>query len=206
MVIGKTYTLGEFAKLTNKGKSTLQKWDRDGTLKAYRTVTNRRYYTDEQYRQVMGLPIQPEQAEAGKTVIYARVSSRGQKDDLARQEAFLREWANARGIIVDEVLTDIGSGMNYKRRNFNRVMFDDDISTVIIAHKDRLTRFGYDWFETYLAKRGVTLTVVNNERLSPQEELVQDLISIIHVFSCRVYGLRKYGKQVKEDESLPHGA
>ena len=201
----RTYTLGEFSRLTGKATSTLQRWDRTGVLTAHRTVTNRRYYTYDQYLSVMGLPPQLETEQDKRIVIYARVSSRNQRDDLANQERFLRQWANARGLIVDEVLTDIGSGMNFKRKNFNRIMYADDISRVIIAHKDRLTRFGYDWFADYLHHRGVTVTVVNNDQLSPQEELVQDLVSIIHVFSSRIYGLRRYAKEVRDDKSLPHG-
>lgn len=201
----RTYTLGEFACLTGKATSTLQRWDRTGVLTAHRTMTNRRYYTHDQYLSVMGLPPQPATAPDKRIVIYARVSSRNQRDNLANQERFLRQWANARGLIVDEVLTDIGSGMNFKRKNFNRIMYSDDLEHVIIAHKDRLTRFGYDWFEHYLNRRGVTVTVVNNEQLSPQEELVQDLVSIIHVFSGRIHGLRRYAKDVREDESLPYG-
>ncbi|KMP93579.1 transposase [Bacillus wiedmannii] len=77
-----------------------------------------------------------------------------------------------------------------------------NISTIIIAHKDRFVRFGYDWFEEFLRKMGVEIMIVNNEKLSPQEELVQDLISIIHVFSCRICGLRKYKKKMSEDGDL----
>ena len=201
----RTYTLGEFARLTGKSTSTLQRWDRTGVLAAHRTVTNRRYYTHDQYLSVMGLPPEPETTRGKRTVIYTRVSSRGRRGDLDNQERFLRQWANARGLIVDEVWSDIGSGMNFKRKNFNRIMYSDDLEHVIIAHKDRLTRFGYDWFEHYLNRRGVTVTVVNNEQLSPQEELVQDLVSIIHVFSGRIHGLRRYAKDVREDESLPYG-
>lgn len=201
----RTYTLGEFARLTGKATSTLQRWDRTGVLTAHRTVTNRRYYTYDQYLSVMGLPPEPETTKDKRIVIYVRVSSRNQRDDLANQERFLRQWANARGFVVDEVLSDIGSGMDFKRRNFNRIMYADDIAQVIVAHRDRLVRFGYDWFDDYLRRRGVTVTVVNNERLSPQEELVQDLVSIIHVFSSRIHGLRRYAKGVKDDEGLPHG-
>ncbi len=198
-----TYTLGEFSKLTGHGKSTLQLWDRKGVLVAHRTLTNRRYYTYDQYLQVLGEQSNIDDAKTDKrTVIYARVSSRNQKDDLAHQEDFLRQWANARGIIVDDVLTDIGSGLNFKRRGFNKLMYSNDISRIIIAHKDRLTRFGFDWFEDYLKRRGVELVVVNNERLSPQAEMVDDLVAIIHVFSARIYGLRKYAKKVRDDTSL----
>lgn len=76
------------------------------------------------------------------------------------------------------------------------------IKTILVAHKDRFIRFGYDWFERFLKSNGVEIIVVNNEKLSPQEELVNDLISIIHVFSCKIYGLRKYKKQIKEDDEI----
>ncbi len=72
------------------------------------------------------------------------------------------------------------------------------VKTIIIAHKDRFIRFGYDWFERFLKANGVEIIVVNNEKLSPEQELVNDLISIIHVFSCRIYGLRKYKKKIEE--------
>ena len=76
------------------------------------------------------------------------------------------------------------------------------VKTIIIAHKDRFIRFGYSWFEQFLKSNGVEIIVVNNETLSPEEEMVQDLISIIHVFSCRIYGLRKYKKQIREDDEI----
>ena len=73
------------------------------------------------------------------------------------------------------------------------------VKQVYITRKDRLIRFGYDWFENLLKRNGCEIIVANNEDLSPQEEMIQDLISIIHVFSCRIYGLRKYKKQIKEE-------
>ena len=73
------------------------------------------------------------------------------------------------------------------------------VGTIIITHKDRFIRFRFDWLERFLNKFGVKFIIVNNESLSPQEELVQDIISILDVFSCRIYGLRKYKKKIKED-------
>ena len=108
-------------------------------------------------------------------------------------------------MIVDEVIKDTGSGLNYKRKQWNKLIdscMERNISAIIIAHKDRFVHFGYDWFEKFLRKMGVEIMIVNNEKLSPQEELVQDLISIIHVFSCRIYGLRKYKKKISDDEDL----
>ena len=79
---------------------------------------------------------------------------------------------------------------------------EQKIKTIIITHKDRFIRFGYDWFEKFCMKFHTTIVIVNNEGLSPQEELVQDIVSILHVFSCRLYGLRKYKKQIERDEEI----
>lgn len=195
----KQYKVGEFAKLINTSTRNLQRWDKDGTLVAYRNPKNRRYYTHSQYLKYMG--IKPT-ANEEKVYIYARVSNRSQKDDLENQVEFLKTYANAKGMIVSEVMTDIGSGLNYKRKKWNELLDlaqSNKVSTILIAHKDRFIRFGYEWFETFLEKQGVSLVVVNNEKLSPEEELVQDLISIIHVFSCRIYGLRKYKKTITDE-------
>jgi putative resolvase len=111
-------------------------------------------------------------------------------------------------MIVDEAIKDIGSGLNYNRKQWNRLIvecMENKIDNIIITHKDRFVRFGYSWFESFLSKYNVKIIVVNNELLSPQEELVQDIISILHVFSCRIYGLRKYKKKIKEDEEIKEG-
>lgn len=179
---------------------TLQEWDRKGKLKAFRNPkTNRRYYTDEQIMEFLGVKKQLKDAE---TIIYCRVSNQGQKDDLVNQTEFLRTFCNAKGEIVDEVLTDIGSGLNYNRKNFNLILdmaVQGRVKKLYISHKDRFVRFGYEWFENFLKKNACEVIVVNNETMSPQEEMIQDLISIIHVFSCRIYGLRKYKNKLKEE-------
>ena len=79
---------------------------------------------------------------------------------------------------------------------------EQKIKTIVITHKDRFIRFGYDWFEKFCMKFNTNIIVVNNEELSPQEELVQDIVSILHIFSCRLYGLRKYKKQIERDEEI----
>ena len=79
---------------------------------------------------------------------------------------------------------------------------EQKIKTIIITHKDRFIRFGYDWFEKFCMKFHTTIVIVNNEELSPQEELVQDIVSILSVFSSRLYGLRKYKKQIERDEEI----
>ena len=168
-------------------------------MKAKRTPTNRRYYTYEQYLDLLHLD------KKKKTVIYARVSSNNQKDDLENQIEFLKQFANASGMIVDEIMTDIGSGLNYNRNNWNSLIdkcVAGEIENVIVSHKDRFVRFGYEWFESFLSSFGTKITVVNNEKSSPEKELVDDLISIIHIFSCRVYGLRKYKQKLAGDKEI----
>ena len=196
------YKPKDFAELLGVSVKTLQRWDRDGILKAKRTPTDRRYYTYDQYLQFKG--IQSEN-DIRDTVIYARVSTRNQKDDLQNQVEFLKQFCNAKGIIVNQCVEDFGSGLNYNRKKWNKLLdevMENKIKTIVISNKDRFIRFGYDWFEKFCEKFNTKIIIVNNETLSPNEELVQDIISILHVFSCRLYGLRKYKNQIKEDEEI----
>lgn len=195
------YKPKEFAQLLNVTVKTLQRWDREKILIAKRTPTNRRYYTYDQYLEYKGLKNEVDR----KVVIYTRVSTNNQKDDLINQIKFLRNFANAKGLIIDEVVEDIGSGLNYNRKKWNKLLnecMENKVDTILVTHKDRFIRFGYEWFERFLGKFNTKIIVVNNESLSPQEELVQDIISILHVFSCRIYGMRKYKKKIKEDEDI----
>lgn len=196
------YKPKDFANLLGVSVKTLQRWDRDGILKANRTLTDRRYYTYNQYLQFKGII---SDTDSRQTVIYARVSTRNQKDDLQNQVTFLRQFCNARGMIVDQCIEDYGSGLNYNRKKWNDLLdevMEQKIKTIVITHKDRFVRFGYDWFEKFCMKFNTSITVVNNEDLSPQEELVQDIVSILNVFSCRLYGLRKYKKLIEEDKEI----
>ena len=196
------YKPKDFAELLGVSVKTLQRWDRDGILKANRTPTDRRYYTYNQYLQFKGIQTENDIRD---TVIYARVSTRNQKDDLQNQVEFLKQFCNAKGIIVNQCVEDFGSGLNYNRKKWNKLLDEvmaNKIKTIVISNKDRFIRFGYDWFEKFCEKFNTKIIIVNNETLSPNEELVQDIISILHVFSCRLYGLRKYKNQIKEDEEI----
>ena len=192
----KPKTAAEFLGVSVK---TLQRWDNDEKLIAFRSPTGRRYYTEEQLFKYQGL-----EKTNKKNVIYTRVSTQNQKDDLINQKKFLLNYCAGKGVIIDEEISDLGSGLNYKRKNWNELLekcFRGEIDTIFISHKDRFVRFGFEWFEKFVSKFGTKIIIVNNEVLSPNEELVQDIISILHVFSCRIYGLRKYKKVIK-DENL----
>ena len=199
------YKPKEFAELLNVSVKTLQRWDREKTLVANRTPTNRRYYTYDQYLQFKGIG---RDTDSRKIVIYTRVSTRNQTDDLEKQVDFLQQYVNAKGLIADDIVRDYGSGLNYNRKKWNQLLnevMENKIKMIFISHKDRFVRFGFDWFEKFCNKFNVEIVVVKNEKLSPPEELVQDIVSILQVFSCRLYGLRKYKKQIEGDETIAKG-
>ena len=125
---------------------------------------------------------------------------------MQNQITFIRNYVNAKGEILDDVIQDIGSGLNYNRKHWNDLLFNQiskgEIGKIYITYKDRFVRFGFDWFERYCNHHDCEIVIINNPDTSPQQELIDDLISIIHVFSHRIYGLRKYKKDISVDESL----
>lgn len=192
-----TYRPQEFGKLIGKSVSTLQRWDRVGILKAHRAPTGRRYYTHDQLLEYKGL----KSNNAGKTVMYLRVSTSAQKPDLKNQKAAVETYCTHHKILVDESIEEIASGLNYKRPKFSKLFEEIElgqVSRIVIAHKDRLVRFGFEWFESFCTRHGAEVIVINGDTLSPEQELVQDLLSIVHIFSARLYGLRSYKKAIKD--------
>ena len=124
-----------------------------------------------------------------------------QKPDLANQINALAVYCKQHSITVDEWLSDIGSGLNYKRKQFNRLKKMIELGQVrrlIMAHRDRLVRFGYEYFEAFCQRHHTEIVVINSENLSPEQELVRDPIAIVTVFSARLHGLRSYRKVLKE--------
>ena len=140
------------------------------------------------------------EAVALPTLCYCRVSSRKQRGDLERQVSYLRELYPSA-----EIVRDIGSGRNYKRKGF-RALVDrclrGDKFQLVIAHRDRLARFGIELLQYMVEQNGGELVVLDETVHSPAEELTADLLNILHVFSCRMHGLRRYRAEIKEDKSL----
>lgn len=194
--------LNDMAKRLGVSVKTLQRWDREGILVAKRNPNNRRYYTEDQYLEYIGSSNKNDR----KIIAYTRVSSNNQKDDLQNQITFIRNYVNAKGEILDDVIQDIGSGLNYNRKHWNDLLLNQipkgEIEKIYITYKDRFVRFGFDWFERFCNKYNCEIVVINNPDTSPQQELIEDLISIIHVFSDRIPILRKYKKDISSDESL----
>lgn len=149
------YNITQFAKLINYSVKTLQKWDRDGILKPEtRTKTNRRLYSHKQLIEFTGSnPLRKR-----KNIIYCRVSSSNQKIDLISQKDFLVDFTRNKGISIDDIYMDVGSGMNFKRKNFLKLIDEisnNEIESITIAHKDRLVRFGYELIEYLCDKNDV---------------------------------------------------
>lgn len=197
---------GKAAKLLGVSVKTLQRWEREGRLTPVaRTDSNRRLYTEAQIREFIGLR-QPASSPT-RLVAYCRVSSAAQKPDLANQRKVLEEFVVARGLANVEFVEEVGGGLNFKRKRFLALMDEigrREIKTLILAHRDRLTRFGFEWFEHYAKSNHCEVMVLNQERLSPEQEMVQDLMTIVHCFSSRLYGLRNYRKKL--DEALKKDA
>ena len=180
--------------------STLQRWDRTDVLKSRRTPTNQRYYTDEELNKVLNLEQETESKR--KNVGYCRVSTQGQKKNLENQQEFVSIYSLNHGVILDEIYTDIGSGLNYKRKNWSKLLKqveNNEIDKIYITYKDRFVRFGYEWFEDFCASHETEIIVLNQKQTSPKEELTEDLLSILHVFSARSYGLRKYKTEINKE-------
>lgn len=198
----KQYKVGQFAKLLNVTVKTLQNWDKQGTLKAYRTPTNQRFYTEEQLNQILNSSNSNQVKKQGLKIGYCRVSTHNQKNSLENQEEYLRSYTNAKGVILDEVLTDIGSGINYNRKNFNKLLElveAGEISEIYVTYKDRFVRFGFDWFNNFCEKHGAKIIILNQPSTSPEQELAEDLLNIVTVFSTRSHGLRTYKKQLEQN-------
>jgi predicted site-specific integrase-resolvase len=191
------YRINEFAKRIGRSAQTVRRWEREGKLTAKRLPSGHRYFDESDVRTLLGgVP------DKKAIVVYCRVSSSGQKDDLASQVAAMETYCLAGALPVDEWIQEIGGGMNFKRKHFLSIMDRiqrGEIKTLLVAHKDRLMRFGFDLFQHIATENGCEIIVANQESLSPQQEMVEDLMAIVHTFSCRLYGMQKYKQSIKEE-------
>lgn len=187
----------EAANALGVNPRTLARWSEDGLIKTIKTEAGQRRYDIAEYlKQKSGTT----ELARRSTVLYARVSTSSQRDDLKRQtEALTTSYPGC------EVITEIGSGLNFRRRKLNAILeriISGDIQCLVVAHKDRLARFGFDLIEWLCEKFDCKLVVLYQQKYSPQAELVQDMLSVVHCFSSRLYGLRKYEKQLRQDSEI----
>ena len=188
----KLYRTGEVAKKLGVSKMTVLRWIKAGKLKAHRIGKEYRVPESEIKRILEGkIP--------DKVVIYARVSSRDQKEDLERQVEYLKNYCSSKGYQVAKIITDISSGLNENRRGLKqlfKLVESGEVTKVIITYRDRLTRFGFKYLEQYFNSHGVEIEVIfDDEEKTPEKELVEDLLAIVTSFAGKLYGARSRKKK-----------
>lgn len=170
--------LSHYAKKMGVTYKTAWRWYKAGQLDAYQTPTG----------MVVVREQQTEKPGTGRIALYARVSSAGQKSDLDRQVQRLRDYAAAKGYQVAKEVTEIASGMNDNRPKFLKLLADPSIGTILVEHKDRGTRFGWNYLTTLMEVQGRCIeSVFPNETT---DDLVSDFVSIITSMAARIYGRR----------------
>jgi predicted site-specific integrase-resolvase len=199
VILLKYYSIGKFAVAIGKTTKTLRNWDKTGVLKPARVEsTGYRYYSQEQLNHFLGI----KGNITKKAIGYCRVSSNKQKDDLERQIENVKTYMIAKGYSFD-IITDIGSGINYNKKGLNQLLdmiTNSEVEKIVILYKDRLLRFGFEIIENLCKKYGTTIEIIDNTKNTEEQELVEDLVQIITAFSCKLQGKRanKAKKMIKE--------
>lgn len=197
--MSKYYSINEFSKILGVSAQTLRNWDKNGKLPPHHTSSNGyRYYSHEQLSQVMNIKPNIDRITIG----YCRVSSNKQKDDLERQIGNMKLYLIAQGKPF-EIISDIGSGINYKKgglKDLIKRIIQNKVEKVVVLYKDRLVRFGFELVEYIASLYNCDIEIIDNTEKSEQQELVEDLVQIITVFSCKLQGKRanKARKLIKE--------
>ena len=185
------YRTGKASQLLGISKPTLIRKIKSGEIKAYRVGREYRIPESEIKRLLEGKTLD-------KVVIYARVSSRDQKEDLERQVEYLKNYCSSKGYQVVKILTDISSGLNENRRGLKqlfKLVEGGEVGKVVITYRDRLTRFGFKTLEQYFNSHGVEIEVIFDEDKTPEKELVEDLLAIVTSFAGKLYGMRSHKKK-----------
>jgi len=181
--------IGEAAKLLGVSIQTLRRWEREEQLLPDRKSDGGTRYYD--LNKLFGF----ESIETDLTIAYARVSSHDQKEDLKRQAELLERYCTVKGWTF-EVIQDLGSGMNYRKKGLKRLLdliINRNIKRLVLTHKDRLLRFGAELVFALCEAKQVEVVIINQgEEISFEEELAQDVLEIITVFSARLYGSRSH--------------
>jgi excisionase family DNA binding protein len=185
-------SLEEAAKLLGVSKSTMRRWEEEGRIKPERTPGGHRRYRSEELTHMATHPMSKTDRV---TIAYARVSSHDQKADLERQAILLSEFCTKNGW-THEVIRDLGSGLNYHKKGLRELLqriMRNDVERLVITHKDRLLRFGAELVFAICEEFQTEVVIVNkSEDASYEDELTQDVLEIITVFSARLYGTRSH--------------
>ncbi|MFA7218988.1 MAG: IS607 family transposase [Synergistaceae bacterium] len=198
----KLLSMAETCSLLNVSQETLRNWDADGTLKPVRTKGGHRRYKQSDINSYMGIKEEEINRNLLPVATYARVSSHEQKQkgDLDRQSQRLSEYCAKKKYRVEHIIKDVGSGLSDTRSGFNKLfdlVIQKKVSKVIVEHKDRLTRFQFNVLVRFFESYGVDIEKVESTSSNDEEELVQDIMMLMAVFSGRLYGKRS-AKRRKE--------
>lgn len=186
----------EVRKILGVTTPTLINWDKTGKIRTIKSPTGTRLYDKQDVYSIAGID---KINDIKKKICYARVSSKKQMDDLKRQQDFFKSRYPDHDLV-----TDIGSGINWKRKGLKTLLeqvMSGKVSEVVVAHRDRLCRFAFDLIEWVLFKNDVKLIVLYDDtHKSDNVELADDIMSIIHVYSCRQMGKRRYKSDKSEKD------
>ena len=209
-------SVGAAAEFTGLDVQTLRKFADTKKIKCYRTPSGQRRFDRHSLEAMCDLaPLGKEGPEGEKhNFLYARVSSKKQLDDLSRQVEFIRSGDPRYATF--EVVSDVASGINFKRKGLSTILdacVQGTVGEVVVAHRDRLSRFGFDLIDSVVNKAGGKITVLDDHKnKSTEQELSEDLLSIVHIYCCRQMGKRSYIRrrkrdpdQVSEAEGQPDG-
>lgn len=191
------YSISQFAKLISVSPGTLRRWDSEGKLKPIVLASGHRRYTDDHLAQING---RGDFKEALQHIVYVRESTVAQLSSLEAQEKACRAYCEKEGLKIDQVISDLGSALNFKRPGLLKLIgmiIDGSVASVVVYHRDRLVRFGFDLIKWICDKKDTKLIVIDSTDgcKSKQQEFTEDLISIVHHFSMKLYGSRSYRKQ-----------
>lgn len=194
-------SITEAAHILGVHPQTLRVWDKEGRLTSYRTGGGHRRYDRDEVKRLAEKTSsdKPKEKDLPKmTVGYCRVSTQKQKKDLERQELVISRYCEANGIQF-KIISDIGSGLNYSRRGLLEVLAmvkEEKISRILVNYKDRLARFGYEMIEEICRLHDVEIQILNQtDEISSEQELVDDVLSVITVYSAKLYGKRSHRNQ-----------
>jgi predicted site-specific integrase-resolvase len=186
------YKIGQFSKLTGISIPTLRIWDKKGILKPeFRTPRGERRYSEAQLQQVLQKKSDVPRINIG----YARVSSKKQEDNLKRQIELLELFLTKQGKPF-KIISDIGSGINYSKAGLKELLksiSSNQVDTIYVLYKDRLVRFGFELIEEFAKLHNTKIEVINQtEDKTDEKELIEDILNIIHIFSCKLNGKKSH--------------
>lgn len=189
---------------TGINEQVLRRLFDQGVIEGYKIPSGQRMFSVRSLEKFCGMSEEGTIKQKKVSYLYTRVSSKKQLDDLERQVDFLRNIDDRYADYI--IIKDIGSGINFKRKGLQEILdrcVQGCIGNVVVAHRDRLSRFGFDLIKIIIEKAGGTLTIINDsENSSNEQELAEDLLSIVHIYSCRQMGKRRYANKSNDSNKV----